>query len=389
MQITAVEARPSSACAEIEAEIHAVLETRTRAARRYGPPFERFWSTAVDRLRGGKLMRPRLLIEVFDALALDRATASPSAARSDAAGGSDRAVALRLAAALELLHFAFLLHDDVIDGDLVRRGSLNFIGQVHEDAGFGETSASSEDAHRAASGDDEARRMHWARSSGILAGDLMLAIAHQVFARTDVDDAVRRRLLDLLDETVAETVAGEHADVGLADGAIAPDFDTVLAMTRMKTASYTFELPLRVAAILADADDLLEQRLARIGRRLGLAYQLQDDLLSAFGRSASHGKDDESDLREGKQTPLIGYARTTSAWPEIRALLGETAPSLASRRRVRHLLVACGAKSSVEKLIGEETRAALDELARADGIVPTKVADCIRGLAAALHGRTA
>lgn len=385
MHVMPVDARPGSVHAEIETHLHQILGDRSVTARRYGPSFERFWSIAVERLRGGKLMRPRLLIDVFDALVEGSINGSCSATRpGEKSGPRARVAAFRLASAVEVLHFAFLLHDDVIDQDLVRRGSLNFIGQVHEDA---------RSHHAGRDGDacdeERSRRMHWARSCGILAGDLMLAVAHQVFARVEVSGAMRTRLLDLLDTTVTETVAGEHADIGLAEGVIRPEFDTVLEMTRMKTAAYTFELPLRAAAILAGADEPLEERLALIGRHLGLAYQLQDDLLSAFARSDEHGKDDFSDFREGKQTPLIVFARTTAAWPEIRTLLEEPEPSHETGMRIRRLLLACGTKTFIEAMIRDETLLALEELSRdaGRGCVPPGVAEHVRTLAVALDGR--
>lgn len=88
----------------------------------------------------------------------------------------------------------------------------------------------------------EASRLHWARSSVILVGDLMLTIAHQAFAQARVSDEHRLKLLDLLDATVTETMAGEYCDVGLADGFITSDLELVLNMTRMKTAAYTFRI---------------------------------------------------------------------------------------------------------------------------------------------------
>ena len=82
---------------------------------------------------------------------------------------------------------------------------------------------------------------------------------------------------------------------------------------------------LRMAAVLAGAPGGVERRLGRIGRHLGLAFQLQDDLLCAFGDPELHGKDRYSDLREGKQTAIIAAARATPEWPRVEALLGEAA----------------------------------------------------------------
>ena len=184
-------------------------------------------------------------------------------------------------------------------------------------------------------------------------GDLVLSGVYQSFARLDVPQATRERLFELLGHTIDETVAGEFADVGLGDGCLEPDLATILAMSANKTATYTFEFPLRIAAILSGAELAIEERLAAAGRHLGLAFQLQDDLLSVFGDPHRHGKDADSDLREGKQTALIAYARMTSAWHELEPLLGRMDLSPADADVMRACLDSCGARGFVEGLIEE------------------------------------
>lgn len=340
---------------EIETEIRRIIDARAARTGAYGVHFLQLCELAAEHLHGGKLLRPRLLMGAFDALTTGR-TSNPSA----------RAVALELSAAVEILHFAFLLHDDVIDEDLLRRGEPNLVGHLAGKAGT---------AHHAGSAQSisEASRLHWARSSGILVGDLMLTIAHQAFARARVSDEHRLRLLDLLDATVTETMAGEYCDVGLADGCITSDLELVLNMTRMKTAAYTFELPLRVASIICGTGPRLEQQLGDVGRHLGLAFQLQDDLLSAFGRSKTHGKDSFSDFREKKETALIAYARMTSAWPSIEQALGADDFTEESGHRIQNLLIECGAQEFVESMVQDQIRAALSSLSAHAGAVPAAV----------------
>lgn len=304
-------------------------EGESRAAR-YGEHFSRLWATAGDTVLGGKLVRPMLLVDIWEALATH-----PTDRLRD--------TVLNLAAAVELLHFSFLLHDDIIDGDLIRRGRPNLIGALLTEA------AGAVPPHQAA---------HWAHTGGILMGDLMIAASHQAFARADLPQPQRMRILDLLDHTVVESVAGEQTDVGLADAVVDPQLPTILAMTSHKTATYTFELPLRMAAVLASSPDGVEDRLGAIGRHLGLGFQLQDDLLSAFGDPGCHGKDEFSDLREGKQTAIIAHARSTEAWPGIEALLGRPGLSIAEATQLAGMLTECGAQDFVERLVEEQLRSA-------------------------------
>lgn len=344
---------------DVAGELAAVFARSTDAAQRHGAHFARLWQLAGVHAQGGKLVRPLLLLETYDALRGSGAYTGPA-----------RPTVVRIAAAVEALHFAFLLHDDVIDGDLIRRGRPNLIGDMISEAPL--TGAA----------------RHWAQAGGILAGDLLLSAAHQMFARADVDAHARIRLLDLLEETIHETTAGELADVGLGAGVIEPDLPSVLAMTRRKTAAYTFQLPLRAAAVLAGAPGGLETALGAAGAHLGLAYQLQDDLLSTFGDAAQHGKDPLSDLREGKQTALICFARMTSAWAGIAPHLGDPELTADDADRVRRLLTECGAERFVRGLVDDE-RAAFAEALDGDAVIPPRVRRVLTDVAAALEGRCA
>lgn len=332
---------PTAVHEDMGTRIEEVLRRRfihhTESAEDYGPEFAALWRAAADHALGGKLIRPRLLLDIHRALApaLD---AEPSVAVVD------------VATHVELLHYAFLLHDDVIDGDLMRRRRPNLIGDL---------AANTPDS-------TEQESLHWARSSAILMGDLLLTDAVMGFARADLPASVRGRLLDLVEQTIVETVAGEHTDLALSHGIVTPDLGTVLSMSVYKTATYSFALPLRAAALLAGSSAAVERTLTATGRHIGLAYQLQDDLLCVFGDHREHGKDAFSDLREGKETAVIAFARSTTAWPRIAPRLG--APDLTAKDAVgiRDMLRECGAESFVTGIIDDQLDAVhrlLDEAA--------------------------
>lgn len=353
----------------IERAVRALLARSSARAAVRGPAFARLWELASQHVLGGKLLRPRLLLGAFDALASDSADRIPCTE-----------CVLRLAAGIELLHFSFLLHDDVIDEDLLRRGRANLIGMLLEERGPGDVPAARNPARPGAD-------LHWARANGILLGDLMLSAAHQTFARESLPEGVRLRLLELLEHAIAESVAGEQLDVGLSDGVIASDLGTVLEMSRRKTAVYTFELPLRAAAILAGQDQRTEREIAAIGTHLGVAFQLQDDLLSTFGRAAEHGKDPYSDLREAKETAIIAYARMTSAWSRIEPWFGRADLGEEEGRALRDVLVECGAERFIRSLIEDEIRTALDLVASPESAVPPELARFMLRLVDSLEER--
>lgn len=344
----------------VEEALRQRFAERSSAAESYGEPFAALWRSAAAHATGGKMIRPRLLLEMHRALCSD--------------SSADSSAAIEIAAEVELLHYAFLLHDDVIDGDLVRRRQPNLIG----------TLAASTGRRR-----DDAE-LHWARSSAILMGDLLLATSVLGFARARVSTDARLRLLDLIEHTIVETVAGEHIDIGLADGILEPDLRTILEMSTYKTATYSFSLPLRAAAILAGSPVEFENDLSAIGRHLGLAFQLQDDLLCVFGDHAVHGKDAFSDLREGKETAIIAYARMTAAWPHIRQHFGSTVLDEHEALLIREHLRDCGAERFVQGLVADELAAAsavAADIASAH-IVSNDVLDGIRALIARIEGRT-
>lgn len=282
-------------------------------------------SAAISRAAaGGKRFRPLLVVAAFDTL-----------------GGPDiaRPAVYEVAAAFELLHTAFVVHDDVIDHDLERRGVPNIGGEFRA-RGL----SMGADAHSAALLGDAA---------GILAGDLLLHEAGRLVALAEIPARLRAELLGLLEEAVVVSAAGELADVENAVNAreVAPD--TVLRTTHDKTAVYSFAAPLEAGAVLADSDAPARHALQRFGQRLGLAYQLVDDLIGAFGTAAASGKDEGCDLREAKKTHLIVLARESESWPEVSEALAQAHTGPVAVRAAQRALAASGARTRLENLVRE------------------------------------
>lgn len=336
-----VEDLPSEqAQAELQQALQERIRSKAEQAGRYGHHFAQLWLFVAEHAAGGKLLRPRLFIDAVDALGNDVR--------------EETQVLSELGVGIELLHYAFLLHDDVIDGDFQRRQGANLLGAAR-------------DTHPVP-GSDHARR--WGAAAGLLAGDLLIAEVHQIFARLRTAERTRLGLLDLLDHTIQESVCGEQADVGLSLGVMDPTVAATLSMTQCKTATYSFEFPLLAAAAVTGAGTQTEAGLAAAARHMGTVYQLQDDLLTAFGDADEHGKDPRSDFREGKLTPLIAYARTTPQWPQIAAELQLAGPSEPTYATLRALLADCGALGFVQNLLSEHLAALEDLLTDASGLPP-------------------
>jgi geranylgeranyl diphosphate synthase, type II len=310
----------SSESESVDTRLAEFFAEREGLSRGYGVQYPYLWRAARRASDGGKRFRPLLVIRTHDEL-----------------GGTHHEAALDVATAFELLHTAFLLHDDLIDNDHHRRGQPNLAG--------------GESNRALGAGLSAAHAQQWGDASAILAGDLLIHFAQSMVARIDLPHNKRSAILDLLDESVYVTAAGELADVAFSVGLQEGKLAHVLDMSSHKTASYSFCGPLRAGAILAGADQETLSLLADYGNLVGIAFQLRDDLLGVFGDENLTGKSSLGDFRENKITPLIAYAQSTSAWEPYNHLLGKPDLSVDEADVLREMLDTCGALSYVKNLI--------------------------------------
>ncbi|HEY4153371.1 MAG TPA: polyprenyl synthetase family protein [Pseudolysinimonas sp.] len=316
-------AGPRAVAVERQTQVDAVLgrffSLAKRRAEPLGPEYVELWNELELNTAGGKRFRPRMVFAAYQAL-----------------GGTDLEAAAYVGAAFELLHTALIVHDDVIDRDFVRRGAPNIAGSYRERA--------------RAAGAGEADAEHRGISAAVIAGDLALFNAYRLIDRSGVDDATRERLLEVMDDALFASAAGELIDVDFSWIPEVPRVDDILAMERLKTAVYSFECPLQAGAILAGGDDETVATLAEFGREIGIAYQLVDDLLGVFGTEEQTGKTTVGDLREGKRTVLIAYATATDGWQKHSQLFGDPELSDEGAATLRGHLVDCGAKGFAQGL---------------------------------------
>jgi len=273
-------------------------------------------------------VRPRLVAEVHDGL---------DGARLEGVLGA--------AAAVELLHTAFVIHDDVIDGDDLRRGRPSVAGRFR--------------ALALAQGASPGSAGAYAVSGAVLAGDLALGSALRVFAGLPVPPSVGSRVLGLVGQALATSAAGELADVRFTAVSQAPSDSELVDLAACKTAAYSFVLPMQLGAVLAGSDDDVVELVGHAGRSWGIAFQLYDDLAGMFDDSDVTGKDQAGDLREGKATLLTSHARTTPAWAVLEPLLGKPLVTPEELRRVRRALEQHGSRAHVESVAADHLRAGL------------------------------
>ncbi len=246
----------------------------------------------------------------------------------------------KIAASQELLHNFLLIHDDIIDRDNFRYHGLN-IGGIYTER-FKESHSSNE-------------AEHYGNSVALLAGDINHIFMHQLLLDSKFDDSYKIRALKWTGEKTLEVAGGELLDLMVSvEKGQAPSDDQLFNIARYKTASYSFECPLVLGALLAGADESIVGKLSSFAVPLGTAYQLQDDLIGMFGNTEDTGKPVGSDLHEGKQTLLINYAYD-AANDEQRDLLINSVgdPTVDEKRfnKVLNIIDSTGAKNKVEQQI--------------------------------------
>ncbi|HET9931209.1 MAG TPA: polyprenyl synthetase family protein [Polyangiaceae bacterium] len=310
----------SSVQKKVDARLGDFLEQRLAQASSLGPEVKEMVAALGDlSRRGGKRLRPALLVTGYRAVSRRESSA-----------------ALDAGVALELLQSYFLIHDDWMDGDLVRRGGPS----VHA-----VLSRSLRDEHKGA-------------ASAILAGDYAAALALDVLTRIRLPRSTSAALFGAFAEMQLSAVAGQQIDlVGKARD--------IEAAYELKTGSYTVYGPLRMGAILAGGSPRLLSKLERLSRPLGVGFQLRDDLLSAFGDPKRTGKPLGNDLKAGKRTLLLAESLRRARGKDRVALASVVGNARAKDSVVKaalEVMDSCGARAWVESRVAELAAEARSEL---------------------------
>lgn len=213
-------------------------------------------------LAGGKRLRPALLLLSADSVQK----------------GSSIDV-MPAALALELTHSFTLIHDDIMDEDAVRRG----VPTVHT---------------------------RWDEPTAILAGDVLFASAFEFIALADAPDNAKVRAVSMLARTCVEICEGQHMDISFETRDDVSEGE-YLTMVEKKT-GVLYAAAAGIGAILAGGNPAHADALYNFGRGIGMAFQIQDDIIDLMAPAAVSGKDRASDLREGKKTLISIKAREKS-----------------------------------------------------------------------------
>ncbi len=205
-----------------------------------------------------------------------------------AGGGEDREAMLETSVSVEFIHAFLLIHDDIMDRDVIRHG----VPTIHEryrqlaEKIFPKTNA-----------------VHFGNSIALIVGDMVGALGNDIIFRSSFPKERVFQALSQLQKIIAFTVVGQAKDVYFEYRKSATP-EEILKMYEYKTAKYTLEGPIHLGLLLAGAGEDVIQKFSAYAIPLGIAFQIQDDILGLYGVSERIGKPLGSDLKEGKMTLL-------------------------------------------------------------------------------------
>ena len=211
------------------------------------------------------------------------------------------------ALAFEIFQTGVLIHDDIIDRAVTRRGKPTMTVRY-------ESSLSDRRIDPPSSGDTRERI---ADGAALCAGDYLITASNLYLAEAYRDHPVCAALITAFDRIILDTIRGELLDVVLpcemADKSGAEADELLMASVReiyhLKTACYSVIGPLRLGMILGGLDEARMAEVDAMADDLGIAFQIKDDILGIFADPDKLGKDVGSDIAEFKQTLLYAYVR--------------------------------------------------------------------------------
>ncbi len=233
-------------------EIYALIEQEIANIVYAQQPEELYKPIEYIMSLGGKRLRPLLTLMACDMF------------------GGQSQKAIKAALAIEMFHNFTLVHDDIMDNADIRRGQPT----VH---------------------------IKWNQTIAILSGDLMMIKATDLLCETETNDL--RTLISVFNKTAAEVCEGQQWDMNFETQNNVTEKDYLMMIT-LKTA-VLLGCALKVGALIGGANTNDANHLYEFGKNIGIAFQLQDDILDSFGEGDKVGKKIGGDISANKKTILL------------------------------------------------------------------------------------
>ncbi len=262
---------------------------------------------------GGKRMRPSMVVAACRAV------------------GGDASKAVPMAVAIEYIHNFTLIHDDLMDGDEMRRGM-------------------------------KTSHVVYGMPTAILAGDALFAKAIQIMGGLDIPPERMRKVLAITSKAVWDLARGQQMDVN-NENADFITLDHYIETITLKT-SVLFAAGAASGAIIGGASDDVVDAIQKYALSMGVAFQMYDDILGVYGDPAKTGKSAGNDIRKGKYTVMICHAHDTikdrKVWDEFMSVFGKLDATDAEIETARRILKDCGSYDYAIGLADRYTNEAID-----------------------------
>lgn len=194
----------------------------------------------------------------------------------------------KLAAAIEIFHTAFLIHDDIMDQEKIRRGE-DSINEQFKKLALREKLNQPE---------------LFGQSMAINTGDIAIFLGLKALNSLNLESKTKNDMSNLLIEEMIKLGAAQMQDVyfGLSEKKVSEE--QIMDVYMYKTARYSFVMPLKLGMLLSDYKDI---KIEKLGELLGLIYQIKDDEINLFSDTKVSGKSKGSDLNQKKKTLFYKY----------------------------------------------------------------------------------
>lgn len=263
---------------------------------------------------GGKRMRPAMAVACCGAV------------------GGDKSKAVPLAVAIEYIHNFTLIHDDLMDGDEVRRG----MPTIH---------------------------MGYGMPTAILAGDALFAKAYQIMCELDIPAERMREVLRYVSKAVWDLARGQQMDVNNEGQIVTEEYYT--ETIKLKT-SVLFAAAAAGGAIIGGADDDTVKAINEYALEVGLGFQMWDDYLGIAGDSSKTGKSVGNDIRKGKCTCMVTHAirsiKDPAVLEEFKGILGNMDATDEQCARAKQIMEEAGSIDYALNLAKGKIESAIDKI---------------------------
>lgn len=275
-------------------------------------------------LRGGKRLRPSLIVEAYKCV-----------------GGSDMDAIYDACLAIETMEGFLLIHDDIMDKDELRRGGKT-VHKIYREW-FQE---------RIRGSDEEAK--DFGNNIAICAGDIVETMGPELIVKSNFPADLRLRAIEEYALISRYTGYGQVLDIIVGNLPIEKvEEKQVLTVHKFKTSIYSVMGPLKLGTILGNGSDEHMGKMMEFGEPLGIAFQIQDDLLGMYGDVKKLGKAADSDIKEGKRTLLTvnAYKNATPGQRErIKKTLGNRNASKEEIQELRDIVKETGSYDYSKKM---------------------------------------